>query len=217
MPNLAEQYSLSEQQYLAGEPDSPIKHEYIDGGVYAMAGASANHNLITGNIFGELRNHLKGQPCRPFTSDMKVKIGSRYFYPDVLVDCADYAGDDQFTETPTLIVEVLSKSTRRMDETTKRSSYSQIDSLQEYLLIEQDIVDVELVRRRNGWRSEHFFMGDQFTLESVGLTLSVAEIYDRVKNADVTEWLLQQAAQAEADAPASMTAATHTAATDQPS
>ena len=84
-----------------------------------------------------------------------------------------------------------------MDETTKRSSYSQIDSLQEYLLIEQDIVDIEVVRRSNGWRSEHYFMGDQFTLESVGLTLSVAEIYDRVKNADVTDWLLQQAAQAE--------------------
>ncbi len=208
MPNLAEQYSLSEQQYLAGEPNSPIKHEYIDGGVYAMAGASANHNLITGNIFGELRNHLKGQPCRPFTSDMKVKIGSRYFYPDVLVDCADYAGDDQFTETPTLIVEVLSKSTRRMDETTKRSSYSQIDSLQEYILIEQDIVDVEVVRRSTGWRSEHFFMGDQLTLESVGLNLSVAEIYDRVKNTDVTDWLLQQAVQAE-EAAASLTAATH--------
>ncbi|MFZ3192098.1 MAG: Uma2 family endonuclease [Moraxellaceae bacterium] len=211
MPNLAEQYQLSEQDYLAGESDSPIKHEYIDGEVYAMAGASANHNLITGNIHGELRTHLKGKPCRPFASDMKVKIGSRYFYPDVLVDCGEYAGDDQFTETPTLIVEVLSKSTRRMDETTKRSSYMQIDSLQEYLLIEQDIVDVELVRRSNGWRSEHFFMGDQFTLESVGLTLSVAEIYDRVKNADVTDWLLQQAALAEAEA-----AATHPATTNQP-
>jgi len=214
MPNLAEHYRLSEQDYLAGEPDSPIKHEYIDGAVYAMASASANHNLITGNIHGELHTHLKGKPCRPFASDMKVKIGSRYFYPDILVDCAEYAGDDQFTETPTLIVEVLSKSTRRMDETIKRSSYSQIDSLQEYLLIEQDIVDVELVRRSNSWRSEHFFMGDQFTLESVGLTLSVAEIYDRVKNADVTDWLLQQAA--EAEAAASLTATTHTAATDQP-
>lgn len=207
MPNLAEHYRLSEQEYLAGEPDSPIKHEYIDGEGYAMAGASANHNLICVNIVTALNMHLKGKPCRPFASDMKVKIGSRYFYPDVLVDCGEYAGDDQFTETPTLIVEVLSKSTRRMDETVKRSSYSQIDSLQEYVLIEQDIVDVEVVRRSNGWRSEHFFMGDQLTLESVGLTLSVAEIYDRVKNADVTDWLLQQAAQAEADAAASMTAA----------
>jgi Uma2 family endonuclease len=125
---------------------------------------------------------------------MKVKVGSRYFYPDVLVDCSDYAGDDQFTKTPTLIVEVLSKSTRRMDETTKRISYSQIDSLQEYVLIEQDIVDVEIVRRCNGWRSEHYFMGDQLTLESVGLTISVAEIYERVKNTDVSEWLQQQAA-----------------------
>lgn len=209
MPNLAGHYRLSEQDYLAGEPDSAIKHEYIDGAVYAMAGASANHNLICINMVTALSVHLKGKPCRPFASDMKVKIGSRYFYPDVLVDCAEYAGDDQFTETPTLIVEVLSKSTRRMDETVKRSSYSQIDSLQEYLLIEQDIVDVELVRRSNGWRSEHFFMGDQFTLESVGLTLSVAEIYDRVKNSDVTDWLLQQATEVEA-------AASMTAATDQP-
>lgn len=92
MVNFAQHLKISEQDYLDGELHSDIKHEYIDGDVFAMSGASANHNMLAGNVFGELRNHLKGHPCRPFTSNMKVKLGSKYFYPDVLVDCADFSG-----------------------------------------------------------------------------------------------------------------------------
>lgn len=183
---------ISEENYLEGEKISNIKHEYIDGYVYAMSGASNNHNLITMNVSVAFANHLKKSPCRPYASDMKVKVGSKYFYPDVLVDCSTLMGDSYYTEQPTILVEVLSKSTRRTDETIKRMSYMQIPSLQEYVLIEQDIVDVEVIRRATGWLSEHYFLGDELTLSSINLTLSVEDIYDRVQNGDVKEWLENQ-------------------------
>lgn len=186
---------ISEADYLAGEAVSEIKYEYIDGYVYAMSGASNNHNLITMNMAVAFANHLKGKPCRPYAADMKVKIGSKYFYPDVMVICSPLAGDSHYTEQPTIIVEVLSKSTRRSDETTKRVAYMQIDSLQEYVLIEQDIVDIEVIRRSTGWLSEHFFLGDDITFSSIGLTLTVEEIYERVQNSDVSEWLQKKSAE----------------------
>ena len=190
---LAQQLTLiSEADYLEGEKISDIKHEYIDGYVYAMSGASVNHNRIALNVASELRARLKGNPCRPYIADMKVKIGSKYFYPDVIVDCSKLAGDSYYTETPTILIEVLSKTTRRTDETIKRLAYTQIPTLQEYVLIEQDFVDVEVVRRANSWQSEHYFLGDDITFASIGLTLSVEEIYDRVQNSDVSEWLVKK-------------------------
>ena len=187
MSTRAHQPLISEQEYLEGELHSDIKHEYIDGMIYAMSGASAAHNRIAGNIYGEFRNHLKGKPCQPYSADMKVKIGSKYFYPDVLVDCSDV--DDYFTESPIILVEVLSKSTRRMDETTKRLIYLQIPTLQEYVLIEQDFVKIEIVRKSENWQPMRYYLGDELTFESIGLTLTVEEIYQRVKNEEMTEWL----------------------------
>ena len=184
---------ITETDYLEGEKDTYIKHEYVDGEVYAMSGASANHNRIAGNIFRKLGNALENQSCQPYTSDMKVKVSSKYFYPDVLVDCSDLSGDSYFTESPVIIVEVLSKSTRQIDEKLKREVYLQIGTLQEYILIEQDFVDVEIVRRSKGWRSEHYYLGELITLESINLTLSVEDIYRRVDNSDVKEWLEQKA------------------------
>ncbi len=180
---------ISEENYLQGELISEIKHEYLDGQVHAMAGASRNHERIAGNIYGEIRNHLKDKPCEPFASDMKVKAGNNFFYPDVMVVCEEQSPHEYYTTSPVIIVEVLSKNTRRIDETTKRLAYFNIASLQEYVLIEQDIVDVELCRRGKGWVSEHFFMGDEVCFESVGLTLSVEEIYARVENEDVRTYL----------------------------
>ena len=189
MNNSVRQSWVSEQEYLHGELLSDIKHEYIDGVVFAMSGASANHNVLTGNVFGELRNHLKGKPCRPFTSDMKVKVGTKYFYPDVLVDCADFSGQDHFTQSPVLIVEVLSKSTQQYDKTLKLKSYLQIKSLQEYILIEQDKAEIQVLRRSQGWQPSYYFLGDTVSFESVGLSVSVEDIYDHVQNSDLAEWL----------------------------
>lgn len=184
---------ISEADYLAGEKIAETKHEYIDGEIFAMAGASASHNRISLNVATLFNVHLDGKPCQPYMSDMKVKVGTKYFYPDVLVECSGLADDSHVTEKPTLIVEVLSKSTRRMDETTKRIAYTQIDSLLEYVLIEQDFVDIEIIRRRTGWQSERFYLGDSLTFESIALTLTVEDIYARVNNPELVEWRQLQA------------------------
>lgn len=101
------------------------EQDYLDGEVYAMAGAKAAHNHIVSNINSAFHMHLKGKSCSSMMSDMKVKIDGCYFYPDVLVDCSDLADDSVFTETPTIIVEVLSKSTRQIDRVIKREKYLQ--------------------------------------------------------------------------------------------
>jgi len=192
MSVIAKNISVNTDEYLQGELKSNEKHELIDGDVYAMAGASGNHERISLNISRKFGNHLEGLPCEPFGSDMKVKVGSDFFYPDVIIDCSFDESEPYYTESPVIIVEVLSKSTRRIDETIKRKAYLTIPSLQEYVLIEQDIVDIEVVRRTEGWQSKHYFLGDEVTFESIDLTLSVEEIYLRVQNEDVKEFLAQK-------------------------
>lgn len=173
---------ISEEAYWATEQTSEIKHELIDGQLYAMAGASIYHERICGNIFGEFRNHLKNSPCEPLGSDMSVKAGSNFFYPDVSVDCSFDISYPHYSDTPVIIVEVLSPTTRRKDQTTKRLSYiNNIPSLQEFVLVEQDFAQVEVARRSNGWLPSHYFLGDNVTFESIGLTLPVEEIYHRVE------------------------------------
>lgn len=180
---------ISEQDYLAGELISKIKHEYINGDVYAMAGASANHSRITVNMVQKLGNHLENTLCEPFSADMKVKAGNDFFYPDVIVVCHHHNHDSYYTESPIIIVEVLSKSTRRIDQTLKRQAYQRLLSLQEYVLIEQDFVDVEICRRANHWQSEHYYLGDEVYFSSIDLYLLVEAIYARVANTDMQEFL----------------------------
>jgi len=189
MPLKQKKVAISEEEYLIGEEASQIKNEFYDGEIYAMSGASKNHERISGNIYVSLYAHLHDSPCEPFASDVKVKLGNDFFYPDAMVVCDDQTDHDYYTETPTLIVEVLSKSTRRYDETIKRTAYQSIPTLQEYILIEQDFVDVEVCRKNEGWQSKHYLLGDEFTLDSIGLTIKVENLYQRVKIEDITEFL----------------------------
>ena len=189
MSAIKNSYALSVEDYLKGELISDVKHEFIEGNIYAMAGASANHGTITVNLSRKMGNHLEDSPCRIFTSDMKVNVGSNFFYPDVLVDCDFDESESYFTDSPTIIVEVLSQSTSKKDRTIKRFAYLNLPSLQEYVLIEQDFVDIEVVRRKDNWGSMHYFLGDKVTFESIGLTLPVAEIYHRVNNDDMVEFV----------------------------
>ena len=182
---------ISVEEYLKGEPSSEVKRELIDGHVYAIAGA--NHQRIAVNILRKFGNHLENTPCEPFGSNMKVRIDSNFFYPDVIVDCHFDNSEPYFTQTPIIIVEVLSKSTRRMDETIKLMSYITIPSLQEYVLIQQDFVDIQVIRRSEGWLQKHYFLGDEITFEAIDLTLSVEDIYHRVQNDDVAEFLNNKA------------------------
>jgi Uma2 family endonuclease len=189
--NAAIQSGLSAEAYLEGELTASVKHELIDGVAYAMAGVSKNHQRISDNVLVGLHLHLRNQRCEPFGSDVKVKVGDDFFYPDAMVVCDDVSENSYYTESPTILVEVLSPSTRRLDQTLKRSRYQTIPSLQELVLIEQDVVDVEVCRRSSGWRSQHYFLGDDITFESIGVTLSVEDIYQRVQNADVLAFLQQ--------------------------
>jgi len=186
---------ISEKEYLTGEIISEVKHEYVNGEVFAMAGTSKNHERISGNIYRKLGSHLDGSPCEPFGSDIKVRVPTgSYRYPDCMVVCDDDSDDEYYTQSPIILVEVLSRSTRQVDEKDKRMEYLNIPSLQEYILIEQDFVDVEVVRRSSGWQSQHYFLGDELYLASIDLTISVEALYQRVKNQDVEEYLLAQQA-----------------------
>ncbi|WMP17898.1 Uma2 family endonuclease [Thiothrix lacustris] len=118
-----------------------------------------------------------------------MKCAGSSIYPDVVVVCDEQFLDDYSTESPVLIVEVLSKATRQRDRQVKRLEYLQLPSLQEYMLIEQDTVEVEVFRRSDSWRPSYYYWGDMVVLESVGLSLSVESIYERVRNEDVIRFL----------------------------
>ena len=183
---------ISVLDYLDGEKISDVKHEYINGEVYAMAGASRSHNILTGNVWSAFMAHLDGTRCISFSSDMKVNIDNQFFYPDVLVTCDDDLGDDYYTKAPVILVEVLSKSTRKMDKSFKLAAYKTIPSLLEYVLIEQEFAEIEICRRYSHWSSTHYFLGDDVHFESIDLTLSVEAIYRRVQNQDVIDYLQAQ-------------------------
>jgi Uma2 family endonuclease len=193
MSSTAMNMQLTEQAYLEGEVLAQIKHEYIEGAAYAMAGASKNHNIISGNIFAEFRQQLKGKTCSPFIADMKVKAGANIYYPDVMVVCeADDADTELVLHAPTIIVEVLSSGTRKYDMTAKKMAYLNVPSLQEYLLIEQDRCEVEVFRRSENWASTYYVLGDVINFDSVGVSVSVEEIYDRIDNEDIALFLAQK-------------------------
>lgn len=183
-------HHISEEEYLAGEQASEIKHEYVDGQVYAMTGGTQNHARIMRNFLVAVSIHLKGKECEAFPSEVKVKTSEKSFrYPDVMVVCEDTSENDLYKECPVILVEVLSSSTRQKDKTEKKLEYLNIPTLKEYVLIEQDFVDVEVLRRENGWRSDHYFLGDEVTFGSIEFTMSVEEIYERVENEDMVVFL----------------------------
>lgn len=154
-----------------------------------MAGANLNHNRISRNLLTALSARLP-PTCEAFSSDLLIKTRlNRFRYPDLVVLCEDAKGDEQFIDNPILIVEILSKSTRQQDKGVKRTEYLSLPSLQEYVLVEQDFVEVEILRRAQGWRSENYYLGDEGVLDSIGVVLSVVEIYQRVDNVEMVEYL----------------------------
>jgi Uma2 family endonuclease len=172
------------ENYLDGERENPIKHEYVDGYVYAMSGASELHNAVNAALFAAIYLQLPDE-CRAFMSDMKVKVEYNdkifFYYPDIMVACGANEGDQYLRTNPLLLVEVLSPSTRRTDLTEKLVNYSNIPSLLEYVIVHQDNPHVHIHRRRTGWQAEHYFAGESFTLESIALTLPVEAIYRKVR------------------------------------
>ncbi|MFA6063092.1 MAG: Uma2 family endonuclease [Gallionella sp.] len=176
---------LTEADYLLGELASEIRHEYVDGEVFAMAGAGEAHNLIAGNIFAKLRGLVRGGPCRVYISDMKlrVKTWKAYYYPDVMVTCDPTGSEGNYKERPSLVVEVLSPSTERTDRREKMLAYRTLIDLREYLLVATDKQHVELYRRdaQDEWQMTNLNPADGIHLESLGYHLSLNDIYEDVK------------------------------------
>lgn len=193
-PNYAED-RLSEADYLEGERDGQIRHELIDGHVYAMTGASDKHNKIGGNIFAELRHVLKQRksPCTAYINDMKVKVRNDFYYPDVMVVCGRQDLESDYYKTqPVIIVEVLSPGTRRNDKTLKRQAYLSLESLQEYVLIEQDKAEIEVFARQSGWQAAYYYLGDTIHFESIDASISVEDIYFQVDNEDILAFIQEK-------------------------
>lgn len=170
--------------YLSGEEVSPVRHEYLYGEVWAMAGTSDTHNIITGNIFAHLWSHLRDSKCRPFVENMKVRVDPEvFYYPDILVSCEEPPESAYFRNSPVLIIEVISPSTEHTDRREKLTAYQKMPSVHEVVLVDQQKIAVEVHRRQadGRWITYYFDRTDtEFTLESVGLTLELDEVYRRV-------------------------------------
>lgn len=177
---------VSPEDYLRLEAQSPARHEYVAGGIFAMTGASLRHNVIAGNLFSALRAHLKPTPCRVFIEGVKLHVArdNAYYYPDVIVSCdprlQSLSAEDGIVDQPVVLVEVLSASTAGIDRREKFIAYGKVAGLREYVLIEQDAPRIEVLRRAGevGWERIVLERADTFELASIEFRLPVAEIYE---------------------------------------
>ncbi|MFO1433238.1 MAG: Uma2 family endonuclease [Candidatus Competibacteraceae bacterium] len=145
---------LSIDDYLVLEQTSAIRHELVDGRLYAMVGATDVHNLLVQGFAAALRKRLKGSGCRIFTETIKLRVGDNFRYPDVFVTCAASDNDPLFKTQSILIAEILSDTSRRRDQEEKRDEYRQIASLRYYVLLEQGNVSARCWSRQDdGWGS----------------------------------------------------------------
>jgi Uma2 family endonuclease len=183
MDSVRDPVFVSEEEYLSGELISPIKHEYIAGRVYAMSGGSVNHSAVARNFLTETAMRLRGKSCEPFGSDLSIRVeqvgGVSFFYPDVSVICTPLDGSDQFSSEPVVVLEVLSPSTRRNDETSKLQAYLTMPSLKVLLLAESDKPEVKVYRRSNTQFVVEIHQGRdaEIPLPEIGMNLSLEDLY----------------------------------------
>lgn len=182
--NLIESH-LTEQDYLEGEKLATVRHEYVDGKVYAMAGSSLQHNDIAMNIAFALRLATKGTPCRVNAADIKVKAekAKSYYYPDVLLSCEREASEKHYVTSPCLIVEVTSPSTEWKDRHQKTVAYQKLDALQAYWIVEQNRLQVTVYfRNKNGeWDVALYDQEQQsIAVPCTEAILTLADIYEGV-------------------------------------
>lgn len=181
-------------EYLRLERAADHKSEFVNGRIYAMSGASRWHNFIAGSVYAELRAQLRGRPCEVYSSDMRVKVSASglYTYPDVSALCGEALLEDSHNDTllnPSVIVEVLSASTASYDRGEKFAHYRSLDSVREYILISQNLPRVEqYVRTGELWMLNAINGLDaSVSIETLGCTLALADIYERVEFPPVLE------------------------------
>jgi len=173
------------EEYLEMEKASTVKHEYFQGEVFAMSGAGDNHNEIFSNVFGEICNKLKDKPCRPYGSDKRMNIpeNTLFTYPDISIYCNGLIHsefDDDTSILPTVIIEILSPSTRNYDKGKKFNLYKDIPSLKEYIMIESESVLVEAyyINEEKNWAlNQHKELSEALTFVSMGFNIALSDIY----------------------------------------
>ena len=179
---------ISQQAYLEMERAALDKHEYYQGEIFAMSGASLKHNRVFTNLFGEIQNKLKGKSCQPYSNDLRIHIpkNTLYTYPDISIICGEVElTDDKFdtATNPIVIIELLSKSTRNYDRFEKFSLYREIASLKEYILIDTQKLHIEKHIRNadNSWQlTDYYSISDSITCSSVNVTVSLTDIYSGI-------------------------------------
>lgn len=173
---------MTEKKYLDSEVASPVKHEFFNGTVEAMAGANERHEIVAMNLAARIHGHLLGKRCRVFKSDMKLRVqtGDKvvHFYPDIMVTCDRKDSHPVYKEKPKLIIEVASDDWER-DYYMKLAAYLPIPSLEEYVVVwpEKRKANVTIFRPEAGLKPAEVHKKGSFTLQSIGLTISVADVY----------------------------------------
>ena len=182
---------ISIDDYLDGETRTEIKHEYLDGEVVAMGGASAKHGLVAGALHAALIPHARCKGCQLFIADMKVRVDhadqTYFYYPDLLLACDPQDREPYYRRHPCMVVEVLSPSTERIDTREKLFAYRLLPSLREYLLLRQDRVQADLYQWSDEGRWQHHVLGqpdDALALRCLDAAVSLRDVY-----ADVPELL----------------------------
>lgn len=179
---------MSWDEYLAFEEQSAYRHEYINGAVYAMSGATLAHNRIARKLVIAFGGHLQGGPCEPFFLEAKLEIRAGtdqiMYYPDVMVSCRPEDRTDQSVRNPKLVVEILSKSTQHIDRREKAMTYQRVETIEEYALIAQNQPRVVVHRRAEGWRPMLYSsLETQVEFRSIGLHMPLANIYEGILEA----------------------------------
>ena len=180
---------LSVEEYLQFEKASRDKHEYFKGEIFAMASAGARHNVIFSKIFISIGIQLKGKPCKPYGSDLRIHIpeNSLFTYPDISIICGEIIPskvDADTTIQPTVIIEILSPSTRNYDQGIKFRLYREIPTLKEFITIDSESIGIEAYRinSQGNWElKDHRSIDETLTIPTVGLSLSLKEIYEGTK------------------------------------
>lgn len=174
-----------EEYFKLDESSLETKYEFIDGKVYLLAGGTADHSTINGNILTVLKNALRGGPCRIHGSDLKVRLSEkRFVYPDISVSCDPRdRGKITIMQYPILIVETLSPSTEAYNRRRKFSYYRACMSIQEYVLVDTQTQAVEVYRREQepSWKFSAFESDDSVELASLGISIPIAAIYEDVE------------------------------------
>ena len=180
----ASSHPIPRDEYLQGELAAEIRHEYVAGRVYAMSGGTLNHQRVAGNFFRMAGNQLAGKPCFPTGSDFKLQVPlgqgeEAFYYPDGMIVCVPVPGSALFTDSPSVILEVLSPTTRRIDEVQKLRDYLAIPTLQTYILAEPDTPFLALYRRDDADFRREILAGPDAIIElpEAGIAIPLGEMY----------------------------------------